>query len=1319
MTGGRNITLGLGFKVDKSGLNEIIRSLQILQSQGEMINKKEGVSKEIEAAVNAAKKLQSVLKQSWNSDLNQLDLNKLNSSIKNTYGNLNNLRAKLGALDKGNDVFDKFTSDILNTNVQLKQSNALLNEMTVTMTNTVKWGITSGIFNRITDSIQEAWNYTKALDSSLNDIRIVTGKSADEMASFAVQANKVAKSLGSATKDYTNASLIYYQQGLSEQDVQARAQTTLKAANVTGQSGQEVSEQLTAVWNGYKVSAQEAELYVDKLAAVAADTAADLEELSTGMSKVASAANLMGVDIDQLNAQLATIVSVTRQAPESVGTALKTIYARMGDIKAGLDGEVSLDEYTYQMGLMGVNVLTMNGELRDMGDVIQEIGDKWTSMSREQQISLSQTMAGTRQYNNLLSLFDNWDMYTEALNTSSKAAGTLQKQQDIYMESTSAHLQKLATEAERTYDIIFDQEAINSTTDALTGLLSVFNSFLEGIGGGTKTLTYFGGIALKVFNKQFGSAITTQIENVKNMRRNADELAYKEQIANNIVQGYAAEGISLKTDSVKVQTEAEIAKQLLEVKDGLTQEEYNELTLKQQQLGTDKQILAYYEKQEKTLAKHGFLINNNLNDVKTAIKTEQDKTKELEKQLKVLQETKKMTEEIPSHSFKKKTDDKQKIAEKIQKIDTSKQSYIGGLSEEKQKKLAQIIENSNYNRSTVLKKITLEHDNINKELKESNERQKEYNKLLEEGNRLKKEGSREDISNRATSNQEALNTGISQAKTKVDLQDTISTLGVLISTITALDGAIKNIKNGENVFSQLFSTLISVGPIILMNLKEIKSVTKGLFSLVGKHPIVTAAVMGIAVVIKVLLNILNKQQEEIKKSQEELKKLTESYREAKNASDDFKNSISEYKNAVSSINKLTKGTIEYTEAVISANQKAMELINTNRMLAQYAYTNEQGILSFTQEGLDKALQSQLNSYAFAAQSMNFAQINAEGKTKEDAESDILELFVDSFVKAARTTEDLNFTYTGPEGTIDLNNRKVYEGTDENGENYIQTEYSSTRQREDGKWVNFPTVINGQAPISEDAAWEYAQKTGEILGVYDTERKAEEAAIAMSKRQAEYYNVDTIENRIDEKAIYKKLQEEEKKSEQEAAGRLTTSNYNADTELRVEAQKEIQSLFKDTDMINALSELAKSGKELNLTTLNEMSEFHTLSDDVKYFLAENNTAIMENIKAINTSNEVIKASTESIINSWLAEEDSAFYQGLSDEEKLLYGNIQKNIIGEDITQNKYFQEKQYERVGKGSKEADQIIQEFIDASGKNLINGKKQGFLNLTGAAYYD
>jgi len=58
----------------------------------------------------------------------------------------------------------------------------------------------------------------------------------------------------------------------------------------------------------------------------------------------------VGVDIDQLNGQIATVIATTRQAPESVGVAFKTIYARINDIKAGTDeAEISLGNYSSKM----------------------------------------------------------------------------------------------------------------------------------------------------------------------------------------------------------------------------------------------------------------------------------------------------------------------------------------------------------------------------------------------------------------------------------------------------------------------------------------------------------------------------------------------------------------------------------------------------------------------------------------------------------------------------------------------------------------------------------------------------------------------------------------------------------------------------------------------------------------------------------------------------------------------------------------------------------------------------------------------------------
>lgn len=530
MANGGRIDYSIGFNVDKTGLNQIKSSLQEIKNLTAQDLMKIGGHTDIQKAEQELKNLKTsisqidgALEKAFNTDLGTLNVSKFNQALKGM--NLNQVYKDFSAAGAaGQTAFRNVTSQILTTNMQLKQTHNFLNNMATTMANTVKWGVASSVMNNFTGSVQKAYGYVKSLDTSLNDIRIVTSKSADEMERFATKANNAAKELGKSTTDYTKASLIYYQQGLSDEDVAARAETTLKAANVTGQSGEAVSEQLTAVWNGYKVSAEEAELYIDKLAAVAATTAADLEELSTGMSKVASAADLMGVDIDQLNAQMATIVSVTRQAPESVGTALKTIYARMGDIEAGLDAETTLGNYTEEMKAMGVNVLDASGKLRDMGDVINEIGGNWKNMTREQQLSLSQTMAGTRQYNNLLSLFDNWDMYTKALETSANAAGTLQKQQDIYMESTQAHLNQLRAASEDLYDSLLDPEGLNPVIDGLTLMTNLFSNFVDSIGGGGGVLLALGSIGTKVFSQQLASGIATFITNMQNAKENANQL---------------------------------------------------------------------------------------------------------------------------------------------------------------------------------------------------------------------------------------------------------------------------------------------------------------------------------------------------------------------------------------------------------------------------------------------------------------------------------------------------------------------------------------------------------------------------------------------------------------------------------------------------------------------------------------------------------------------------------------------------------------------------------------------------------------------------
>lgn len=530
MAGGQ-INFKVGYTVDKTGLQQIKASIQ------EILNMKPtGVSEfdsQLKIAQQDAQALSNILTQSFNKDLGTINIQKFNSALKASSLDLTKIQASMAKMGQGN-AFRSMAAQVLTTNMQLKQTHTLLDSMATTMANTVKWGIASGIMNGFTRSVQKAYGFVKDLDTSLNNIRIVTGKSADDMERFARVANKAAKELGATTKEYTDAALIYYQQGDSDKVAQAKADITLKTANVTQQSASEVSEQLTAVWNGYKVSAAEAEQYVDKLAAVAATTASDLEELSTGMSKVASAANSMGVDIDQLNAQLATIISVTRQAPESVGTALKTIYARMGDL--AVDGEdefgVSLGEVSGKMEQMGIQILDQQGNLRDMGIVIEETAAKWNTWTDAQQQAAAVAMAGKRQYNNLIALFENWDMYEDAMITSSNSLGTLSAQNDIYLESLQGHLDKLKTSTEGFYDSLMDAEGLNPLVDTLTRFMTMLDNVTQSIGGLGPILLMLGTTATKVFSKHIASGIATSIQNVQAAKENVATLNATMELAN-------------------------------------------------------------------------------------------------------------------------------------------------------------------------------------------------------------------------------------------------------------------------------------------------------------------------------------------------------------------------------------------------------------------------------------------------------------------------------------------------------------------------------------------------------------------------------------------------------------------------------------------------------------------------------------------------------------------------------------------------------------------------------------------------------------------
>lgn len=991
------IRFNVGYTVDKTGLSEVQAALRQVQNEAQKASLSGNLTPELKEASKAAKELEKILNQSWNGKIGQLDLSKVNNGLRTAGLNVKDVQQSLSKAGvAGAEAFNKISSTILSTNLQLKNSNKLLDNMATTMANTVKWGVASSIMNSMTGSIQQAWGYTKSLDSSLNDIMIVTGKSADEMDRFAVQANKAAKELAAGTTDYTNAALIYYQQGLSDQEVAARAEVTLKAANVTGQDTAEVSEQLTAVWNGYKVQASEAELYVDKLAAVAATTASDLEELSVGMSKVASAASIMGVDIDQLNATLATVVSVTRQAPESVGTAFKTIYARMGDIEAGLDTETTLGAYTEKMKeIAGINVLDTNNQLRDMGDVIEEVGNNWNNLSREQQIALSQVMAGTRQYNNLLSLFDNWDMYTNALETSADAAGTLQKQQDIYMESTAAHLQQLSTEAEKTYGLIFDTDTINDTADAFTGFLSLFNNYLTGLGGGINSLVNMGSVVANVFSNQIGKAINNSLINLESYRANIDAIALKQQI----IDAHALQGNNI-TNGAAVEKEMQVAQQLLSIRETLTAEQYNELTAEQQKIGL-------LEQQIQDIQSYKNIAQEIFNNAQATNSQYEVEISERQLLLRDREEELRTTTEA-YHLYRQGLSITQEQTElETERLILAEQleNYARRLNQDSNELVdVNVLINSLYEGEEVnLRDI---ENILQLQTNETEEQRNAVEQVIQalRNKQLAEDGTLGQLQQEQIERQKLIDLTVQQAERQKLISQAVSGFMTLTSLITTLTGVVKTLGNenltvGEKA-NAILTTTLTMLPMLILNFKNFKAIIPGIATGVqalavrmgaltaieatqtGVTMSLTAAfsalwsvawpyvaavgaivtVVGLAVAAtKAAIDEYNKEAIALENTKEKLEDLKVAYQETAAAAEELQNNINDYSSAIAELNKLERGTLEYKQALLEANEQALELLSQYELLNQYASRGLDGRIEISQEGLDKVLEAQLNA----------------------------------------------------------------------------------------------------------------------------------------------------------------------------------------------------------------------------------------------------------------------------------------------------------------------------------------------------------------------
>lgn len=465
-------------KSQLAGINkDLTRAFTVKNADG-------GFSKEIAAAATQAKALDKALRAATtNKGISYAQLNMELAKAGTTAGKLTSTLAQGGtyfrqSLDQANNALALSNRHVLSLNKVLQEAARVFKQ-------SFKFTVAQTAIRAISTEIRESVQWVTNLNDAVNNIAVVTGKTATQITAVTDQAIKGSKDLRIAAEDYAKGALIFYQQGLNDEEVIRRNEITIKAAKAANQSIDEMSKQLTAVWNTYGMVGDEQLRAASVGAKMAAQTAVDFSDIAQAMQTAAAPAAQMGVEYNQLAAIIATVGDTTQQSASIIGNAYKTIFSRFQQLVSdGTDGEVTLGSVSKKLSDLGVQIMNSDGTLKNLGQTINEVGNNWENWSQEQQLAIAQLVGGTRQYGQFLALMENFDKYQKNLQSAAGETGsTLERQYTQALDSIESRAENAGEAWHRAFSNVITADEIKSAYGALEQVGTAVDNIIKGMGG--------------------------------------------------------------------------------------------------------------------------------------------------------------------------------------------------------------------------------------------------------------------------------------------------------------------------------------------------------------------------------------------------------------------------------------------------------------------------------------------------------------------------------------------------------------------------------------------------------------------------------------------------------------------------------------------------------------------------------------------------------------------------------------------------------------------------------------------------------------------
>ena len=477
-----NITQGTA--MSESEIKRLVASLSDVGKQFENLKDKSNVLTNKKSIANALKTVQTELFQ--NSAMDK-QFKKVLTSYRDELQNALDLYNK--GMEKEAGLTKERLSEIVSGIMEVQGKIQASEKTGLSTINKIGKAIKTNFIQYVARylSIQDIIRYlsnmvreVKNIDTALTELRKVSDATTERLQVSLKKSAETAKELGNSIDYVINITSDWARLGYDVDAAEELARVTTLFKNVgDNMSAEDASSFMISTLQGFQMTAEESESIVDKFNEVANNYAIDTAGIGEALQRSAASFNAANTSLSGAIAVITTANSVV-QNPEQVGTAMKTLSARIRGSKAELEElgeeEENIVNLTSKLraevkAMTGFDIMADEETYKSIDEIIIGIGEHWKELTDIQQAALAEDLAGKRNSNVLIALLQNAEQVKKVYDTAESSAGSAMREQENYAKSieysiyrVKAIWQDMITKVLKSKDI---KKLIDTTGDTL------------------------------------------------------------------------------------------------------------------------------------------------------------------------------------------------------------------------------------------------------------------------------------------------------------------------------------------------------------------------------------------------------------------------------------------------------------------------------------------------------------------------------------------------------------------------------------------------------------------------------------------------------------------------------------------------------------------------------------------------------------------------------------------------------------------------------------------------------------------------------------